>query len=608
MAQAKAIEQCANHPSLAQSLIQSYAQTAAATNEQSYEPQVLLDGLIRYERQIIDDHNHTHPPEYQVHHYVLPSGIDLRRVDLHVLALQLGFTRVNLSEMQPAHKPIAAISTVNEVNGGDRVLSTPAPEVSGGQLAPHAQPFPPASQMSAGPASLAPWHRKTARAAHTTRAQPMTLGTPAPTVALRAINGQDVANPKSKRKRKRAEPTPGPRKCKPKDQRKTTRLGQGDDDEWGKIYTAPSSNVKFPNGNITAAEILAYLPQWVKSWDVIERFASNGAIPSTIAAIINHFRTQERGAMYANAVWQSQKVAVQNRGLKEPRWRDWQVQRHINAPDWDETSISTRGYRTPFRTYQIKGTDIDVSFESLADGVKTMPSDGDALDLTRMIQLHQSQPERDLLFPRDWDLLLWELGGPAPVTEEHFDRAVFGRYEKDNIVRRIRSAQEAYKLKVQQEDLDAIHQQDAEPEIDYSEESEDDFGDADVESDNEHDPKRQRDTTNDPIQQSDPTNLSFMSPNMVRVRHPSGDIIDVDRNLRDPLYFDDSGNMYLSAYPDPKPGDFSDFAENLRWACISNYASSWTSHPAHQVQMTEIRQDTGWFSDEYRRFMSTSLG
>ncbi|KAF2649901.1 hypothetical protein K491DRAFT_609839, partial [Lophiostoma macrostomum CBS 122681] len=220
------------------------------------------------------------------------------------------------------------------------------------------------------------------------------------------------------------------RKCKAKHERKYDRPGQTDNDVYGKVSDAPSWNVGFPNGNITAAEILAFLPQWLKSWDVIERFASNGAIPSTISIMINKFRTQARGAMYSNAVWKMEKYAVEQRGKTEPRWRDWKVIKHINAPDWDETSTSTQGFRTPFVTHRGRDAswDFNIAFKDLANGVKKMPMDCDALDLTRMIQLHQGQPERDLLFPRDWDMLLYELGGPTPVTEQHLDRAVFKRY------------------------------------------------------------------------------------------------------------------------------------------------------------------------------------
>jgi hypothetical protein len=51
-----------------------------------------------------------------------------------------------------------------------------------------------------------------------------------------------------------------------------------------------SWNLPFPTGNLTAVEILAYLPHWLKSVDVIDRFVTNGGKSYTIAAIINEFR------------------------------------------------------------------------------------------------------------------------------------------------------------------------------------------------------------------------------------------------------------------------------------------------------------------------------
>lgn len=42
-------------------------------------------------------------------------------------------------------------------------------------------------------------------------------------------------------------------------------------DGYDKLGDAPSMLLEFPNGNITLAEICAFLPQSVKSWDVIDR-------------------------------------------------------------------------------------------------------------------------------------------------------------------------------------------------------------------------------------------------------------------------------------------------------------------------------------------------
>jgi hypothetical protein len=55
---------------------------------------------------------------------------------------------------------------------------------------------------------------------------------------------------------------------------------------------SPSCNLPFPDGNLTAAEIIAYCPHWLKAVDVIDRFINNGGLSKTIAALINKFRLQ----------------------------------------------------------------------------------------------------------------------------------------------------------------------------------------------------------------------------------------------------------------------------------------------------------------------------
>jgi hypothetical protein len=55
---------------------------------------------------------------------------------------------------------------------------------------------------------------------------------------------------------------------------------------------SPSCNLPFPNGNLTAAEIITYCPHWLKAVDVINRFINNGGLSKTIAVLINKFRQQ----------------------------------------------------------------------------------------------------------------------------------------------------------------------------------------------------------------------------------------------------------------------------------------------------------------------------
>jgi hypothetical protein len=58
---------------------------------------------------------------------------------------------------------------------------------------------------------------------------------------------------------------------------------------------SPSCNLPFPSGNITAAEIIAYVPHWLKSIDVIDRLVTNGGRAHIIAAMVNEFGVVSRG-------------------------------------------------------------------------------------------------------------------------------------------------------------------------------------------------------------------------------------------------------------------------------------------------------------------------
>jgi hypothetical protein len=57
------------------------------------------------------------------------------------------------------------------------------------------------------------------------------------------------------------------------------------------FYNAPSENLRFPTwGDITASEIIAFLPKWLLSGDVAFRFASNGITNNIAADMHEYFR------------------------------------------------------------------------------------------------------------------------------------------------------------------------------------------------------------------------------------------------------------------------------------------------------------------------------
>jgi hypothetical protein len=203
---------------------------------------------------------------------------------------------------------------------------------------------------------------------------------------------------------------------------------------------SPSWNISFPAGNMTAAEILAYLPHWLKSIDVIDRFVTHGAKSTSVAAIINEFRIQPTG----NEFRPNSAMIMMAYAMRRAGYQGWSVGTHFDfTPEIErpEDDIDMKGFRTPRLTHP-KGVKSltpqkvarnqeagPIDFKDLALHVKEHPSGDDALDLTRCVLYALDHAEERWLFPTDFERLVVHLGGKAQVTHSHLDRQVFARRE-----------------------------------------------------------------------------------------------------------------------------------------------------------------------------------
>jgi hypothetical protein len=198
---------------------------------------------------------------------------------------------------------------------------------------------------------------------------------------------------------------------------------------------SPTWNLAFPRGNLTAAEITAYCPHWLKSIDVIDRFVSNGGKSQTIAAMINEFRDQPNGntVFHPNSVCRMMQYAMRRSGFD-----DWSVGKHfewrcVGEGLWNETSLDVSDFRTPRITHPNGKTkyscnkDQKIQFSDLVLHVKKHPSGFDALDLTRCVLYAVEHPEESWVFPDDFEKLVNKLGGPTKVFLLHCDRQIFSR-------------------------------------------------------------------------------------------------------------------------------------------------------------------------------------
>jgi hypothetical protein len=235
---------------------------------------------------------------------------------------------------------------------------------------------------------------------------------------------------------------------------------------------SPSWNLPFPEGNLTAAELLAYLPHWLKSIDVIDRFVSHGAKATHIAAIINEFRDLPLGSEFKpNSTTIMMQVSMRRAGYEE-----WSVTTHMDFPREiarPEGALNVKHFRTPRFTHpkDVKTMSPDklaanmeaepVDFKDLALHVRQHPTGPDALDLARCVQyalgkhydtmcceaiqaalsaracvkayanIVPDHEDEEWLFPTDFRRLTIHIGGPAPITHAHLDRQVFAR--RDNV-------------------------------------------------------------------------------------------------------------------------------------------------------------------------------
>lgn len=206
---------------------------------------------------------------------------------------------------------------------------------------------------------------------------------------------------------------------------------------------SPSWNLSFPNGNLTAAEILAYLPHWLKSVDVILRFVHNGGRSVTITHLLDKFRFMPGRDYKANSTTIMMHYAMRRAGKEE-----WTIgTRHEFQDDrvYDENSLYVGDFRAPRLTHpktasckqQAKMSELarnwaapPIPFTDLALHVKEHPSGNDALDLTRCVGYALENPQEEWLFPTDFGTLVEHLGGPLPVTHSHLDKQLFGRYDE----------------------------------------------------------------------------------------------------------------------------------------------------------------------------------
>lgn len=193
---------------------------------------------------------------------------------------------------------------------------------------------------------------------------------------------------------------------------------------------AAPKELPFPaDANITAYELLTFLPNCLMSADTVYRLISNGGTRQTIWTMVNVARDMPQGFDPNRC------GTVMYRAMTEAGFEKWTIKTHDQwhhsrlLDGWDETVLNVRGYRTPSAIRLKPVEQGDILFRSLAAGVRRMPQGDDALDLTRMVEYSVNNPSEAWLYPRDYEVLCNHIGGALQPTKEHIDRAAFKRWE-----------------------------------------------------------------------------------------------------------------------------------------------------------------------------------
>ncbi|KAH4153185.1 hypothetical protein HBI42_169760 [Parastagonospora nodorum] len=194
---------------------------------------------------------------------------------------------------------------------------------------------------------------------------------------------------------------------------------------------APPYHLPFPTGaRLTAYELLAFLPNSLRSPDIVYRFASNGASRRAIWTIVNSARDLQKE-------WTpNQCGSILAQVMNRAGFEGWVITAHWDwhsalKNTWDESNLEVTGFKTLGK--QQEADDLDknrhVPFKDLAVSVRRWPQGDEALDLTRMVKHCVENPDELWLYPQDYSRLLSIVGGPAPAGRGHKDRQIFMRWE-----------------------------------------------------------------------------------------------------------------------------------------------------------------------------------
>lgn len=195
---------------------------------------------------------------------------------------------------------------------------------------------------------------------------------------------------------------------------------------------APSSHLEMPvrGEELTLPEIAAFLPRYLRSYDVCERVTKNGATRRPIANMIRYFRILPKPLTDATVAKMLQAAQWEIHGRVLESNSNWKIRDAARADltQWDAGSLSTQGYYLNIERLGESHKKVDsIPFEDLALGVEFRPHGDDTLYLTRCLSHAVLHPGR-YRWPQDFSPLIRITGGTVAKTPRHLDRAASARW------------------------------------------------------------------------------------------------------------------------------------------------------------------------------------
>ncbi|KAK7180446.1 hypothetical protein DPSP01_014124 [Paraphaeosphaeria sporulosa] len=200
------------------------------------------------------------------------------------------------------------------------------------------------------------------------------------------------------------------------------------------LFDAPSPNIPLPAAaNFTLAEIMTFIPNHMRSVDMIDRvFSNTGRYQQK--ALANMATSHRHHPVTDNFIWKF----IRGEMVKEypgVTWdRDNKPHTRPANPQYVLGGLSVTGIRT-LEQVSTRGNkpsypSSPVPFSRLARNVKHLPAGNDALDLTRCVDWVLRNPTlgAQYMFPTDYATVLAVVGGANTATNNHLDPAAIARW------------------------------------------------------------------------------------------------------------------------------------------------------------------------------------